>query len=138
MDELIKKQMLNQLLIEMRTSGIDDKQLQVITSTLSTFANSLIEVGKEDYCANILSDIKTISDIKEKLFIVSPIAVSQEDCTRIKTAFIKKYNENLDLEFENIVNKKLCHSGLLLKYKDLEIDLSTENKIKIFMNLLNN
>jgi len=141
MNELFKKQLANKLVVELKDTGVNSEQINSISSVLSLFAESLKEVGKEDFCTQILLELQNRSDLTEKLFIVSPIKISQKDGERIKNAFIKKYskeNKTLNLEFENIVNKKVCNSGLLLKYKDLEIDLSTENKIKLFLKLLNN
>ena len=90
---------------------------------------SLKRAGEEDLLPEIINNLKRKlkKDSKEeKLFIYSAIPLSSEFLRRIASIFEKKYQKKF--KAENIIDKEIL-GGLLIRYKDLVLDLSLKGDL---------
>ncbi len=100
---------------------------------------TLVETHKEDLMEDIMKELITVVDegvtSEDTAYVLSPLELSDPQKVIVTKAAKDKFGENVKVDF--VLDDKMS-GGLLIKYRDMEIDLTAESRLKKFLHSIKN
>jgi len=111
------------------TNISNKNDINQVLETVLEVVSALKKVNREDLIPNFIEELTNLlkSDIGAVAYVHTPIALQKSQLTEIEDKLTKRFNDKIKVI--EVEDKKIL-GGILIKYKDQEVDLTVNSKIR--------
>ena len=111
------------------TNISNKNDINQVLETILEVVNALKKVNREDLIPNFIEELTNLlkNDIGAVAYVHTPLTLEKAELSEIKNKLTKRFDD--EIKVVEVEDKKII-GGILIKYKDQEVDLTVNSKIR--------